>query len=67
MNVVEDNLNKLSVLRIELQGEFKEYTDKNGFSYEEWVNPATGSFYEEYKKKLSDIDNQMAPKLQYQS
>jgi len=67
MNVVEDTLNELSIKRIKLQKTFSEYNDEQGFSYEEWVNPPLGSFYEGYKKELADIDNAMAPPLQYQT
>jgi len=67
MNVVDKNLNDLSTKRIALQNTFKVHTDANGFSYEEWVNPPAGSFYEGYKKELSEIDNAMAPPLQYQT
>ena len=59
--------NELSAKRIALQNTFKEYNEKNGFSYEEWVNPPAGSFYEGYKKELDEINDQMAPPLTYQS
>ena len=67
MNVVADNLNDLSVKRIKLQSTFTEYNKEHSFSYEEWVNPPAGSFYEGYKKELAEIDNAMAPPLQYQT
>jgi hypothetical protein len=66
MNVVDEALNELSIKRIKLQKTFSEYNENRGFSYEEWVNPPAGSFYEGYKKELADIDNAMAPALQYQ-
>ncbi len=67
MNAVSEESNALSAQRIELQKTFKVYNEANGFSYEEWVNPPAGHFYEGYKKELEDINNKMAPPLQYQS
>ncbi|HIM95318.1 MAG TPA: hypothetical protein EYM53_01710 [Gammaproteobacteria bacterium] len=67
MDAVSQESNELSAKRIALQNTFKVHTDANGFSYEEWVNPPAGSFYEGYKKELAEIDEQMAPPLQYQS
>ena len=67
MDVVSKNSNELSVKRIALQKTFKEFNEKNGFSYEEWVNPPAGHFYEGYKAELDAINDQMAPPLQYQS
>lgn len=67
MDAVSQESNELSAKRIALQNTFKEYNEKNGFSYEEWVNPPAGSFYEGYKKKLDEINDQMAPPLTYQS
>ncbi|WP_428087464.1 hypothetical protein [Candidatus Thioglobus sp.] len=59
--------NELSAKKIALQETFKIHTAENGFSYEEWINPAAGSFYESYKSDLAEIDEQMAPAIQYQS
>ncbi len=67
MDAVSQESNELSAKRIALQITFKAHTDANGFSYEDWVNPPAGSFYESYKTELAEIDNQMAPPLQYQS
>ena len=67
MNAVSQASNELSSQRIALQETFKEYNAKNGFSYEEWVSPPVGHFYEDYKKKLEAIDEQMTPSAQYQS
>lgn len=67
MDVVSQESNSLSTQRIALQKRFKEYNDTNGFSYEEWINPPAGHFYESYKQELEDINNKMAPPLQYQS
>lgn len=67
MDAVSKKNNDLSVKRIALQKTFNEYNDNNGFSYEEWVNPPSGHFYEGYKKELNEIDNEMAPPLEYQS
>lgn len=67
MDAVSQDNNKLSAKRIELQNSFKEYNEKNGFSYEEWVNPPAGHFYEGYKRDLDEINSKMAPPLQYQS
>lgn len=67
MDAVSQENNELSAKRIELQKSFKEYNEKNGFSYEDWVNPPAGHFYEGYKQELSEVNNQMAPPLQYQS
>ncbi len=67
MDAVSQRSNELSAKKIELQASFKAHTDANGFSYEEWVNPPAGSFYESYKKDLAEVDNEMAPPLQYQS
>ncbi len=67
MDGVSQEANALSAQRIELQNTFKDYTAKNGFSYEEWINPPAGSFYETYKKDLDAINEQIAPELQYQS
>ena len=67
MDAVSKESNELSAQRIALQKTFTEYNDENGFVYEEWVNPPAGHFYEGYKKELAEIDNKMAPPLQYQS
>lgn len=67
MDAVSKKNNDLSVKRIALQKTFNEYNDNNGFSYEEWVNPPSGHFYEGYKKELDEINNEMAPPLEYQS
>lgn len=67
MDVVSQKLSKLSKQKIVLQKSFQEYSDKHGFSYEEWINPPAGHFYEDYKKQLAEIDSQMAPPLSYQS
>ncbi len=66
MIAINEDTNELSARRIKLQADFKEYSDTNGFSYEEWINPPAGHFYEGYKKELADIDAQMAPPLTYQ-
>ena len=67
MNAVSQENNALSAKRIELQKSFQAYNEEHGFSYEAWVNPPAGHFYESYKKDLDEINNQMAPPLQYQS
>jgi hypothetical protein len=67
MDVVDKSLNDLSIKRIELQKSFAEYNEKNGFSYELWVTPPSGHFYETYKDALQQIDFKMAPPLQYQT
>lgn len=67
MDVVNEKMNELSAERIKLQKSFTDYNIKNGFSYEEWVNPNSDHFYADYKEKLAIIDNQMSPALQYQS
>jgi len=67
MDGMSQQANELSIKKIALQGTFKEHTAVNGFSYEEWINPPAGSFYENYKKDLAEIDNEMAPPLEYQS
>jgi hypothetical protein len=67
MDGIGQKANELSLKKIALQATFKEHTDTNGFSYEEWVNPPAGSFYESYKKDLEAIDLEMAPPLAYQS
>lgn len=67
MDAVSKKNNDLSAKRIALQKTFNEYNDNNGFSYEEWVNPPSGHFYEGYKKELDEINNEMAPPLEYQS
>lgn len=66
MDVNSKELNELSAERIKLQVAFSNYNDKNGFSYQEWLNPPTGHFYEGYKKEMDDINNKMAPPLSYQ-
>lgn len=67
MDAVSQESNELSAKRIALQSKFKAHTDANGFSYEEWVNPPAGHFYADYKKELDEINDRMAPPLQYQS
>lgn len=67
MDATNQHSNELSAKRIALQNTFKAHTQTNGFSYEEWINPPVGSFYEGYKKELDDINNEMAPPLTYQS
>lgn len=67
MNVVDDDLNKLSIRRINLQKKFSDYNSENGFSYELWVNPPLDHFYAKYKSDLQEIDIKMAPPLTYQS
>jgi hypothetical protein len=66
MNAVSKESNDLSAKRIALQKSFKEYNESNGFSYQDWVNPPAGHFYEGYKAELEEVNNQMAPPLQYQ-
>jgi hypothetical protein len=66
MNAVSEENNKLSAERIALQNSFKEYNEANGFSYEDWINPAADHFYADYKAKLDAINEKMAPALQYQ-
>jgi len=67
MDAVSKENNELSAKRIALQKSFKEYNEKNGFSYEDWVNPPAVHFYEGYKNDLAAINEKMAPPLQYQS
>jgi hypothetical protein len=67
MDATNQRFNELSAKKIALQETFKIHTAENGFSYEEWINPAVGSFYENYKQELADIDSQMAPEITYQS
>lgn len=64
---INKKFDKLIARKIVLQGDFKEYNDSNGFSYEEWINPPSGHFYEGYKKEIAEIDNKMSPPLTYQS
>ena len=45
MDVNSKENNELSVQRIKLQAGFSDYNEKNGFSYQEWLNPPTGHFY----------------------
>jgi hypothetical protein len=66
MDVNSKENNELSIKRIKLQGEFNDYKEKNGFSYQEWLNPPSGHFYESYKKEMDTINNKMAPPLSYQ-
>ncbi|BAF61539.1 hypothetical protein [Candidatus Vesicomyidisocius calyptogenae] len=67
MIATSQHSNELSAKRIVLQNTFKAHTQVNGFSYKDWINPPAGSFYEGYKKKLDEINNEMAPPLTYQS
>ncbi len=67
MDAVSQENNQLSIKRIALQNTFKEYNEANGFSYEDWISPPTGHFYQGYKQALEQINDQMAPPLQYQS
>jgi hypothetical protein len=67
MDATNQHANELIAKKIALQETFKEHTAENGFSYEEWINPPTGSFYETYKKDLAVIDNELAPEITYQS
>lgn len=65
INVVSDEENKISARRIELQNNFAKYTAENEFSYQEWLNPAPGSFFESYKKEMDEINAKIAPELTY--
>lgn len=67
MDALSKQANDLSTKKIALQETFKKYSDDNGFSYEEWINPPAGSFYESYKKDLAEIEEQMSPPIEYQS
>jgi hypothetical protein len=67
MDATSQQANELSTQKIALQAKFKAHTDANGFSYEEWLNPPAGSFYESYKKDLAAIDEKIAPPLAYQA
>ncbi|MBE8189552.1 MAG: hypothetical protein HAW58_01475 [Candidatus Thioglobus sp.] len=67
MDAISPENSTLSTQRIALQKTFTDYNEKNGFSYEEWVSPPADHFYADYKKKLQEIDNKMAPPLEYQS
>ncbi len=63
MDVVTAEKNKLSMERISLQHKFNEYNNKNGFSYETWLNPPKDHFYATYKREIQAINEQMAPAL----
>ena len=65
MNVTSDENNALSKKKIELQREFGAYNAKHGFSYELWLNPPAGHFYETYRKAMDEIDHKLAPPLTY--
>ncbi len=67
MDATDQKSNELTAKKIALQETFKLHTAENGFSYEEWINPPAGSFYESYKQDLADIDNELAPAITYQS
>ena len=67
MDATDQRSNELSAKKIALQETFKLHTAENGFSYEEWISPPAGSFYENYKKDLAEVDNEMAPAITYQS
>ncbi|HIB30960.1 MAG TPA: hypothetical protein EYO25_03130 [Candidatus Thioglobus sp.] len=67
MDATDQRSNELIAKKIALQETFKMHTAENGFSYEEWINPSAGSFYESYKQDLADIDNELAPAITYQS
>ena len=61
----EKNWQELVKERAELQREYREYIAKNGFDYKEFVNPSPGGFYEKYKKRTKEIDDVLAPELDY--
>lgn len=48
---------------LELQREFKEYVDKNGFDYAAYCGPAPGSFYERYRKRWAEVTNKLTTPL----
>lgn len=67
MDVVSEENNALSARRIEIQKDFHNYTEKNGFSYQIWLNPPAGHFFESYKKEMDEINEKMSPALTYQN
>ncbi len=67
MDVVSKENNALSAKKIILQKQFKEYTDENGFSYKDWLNPPAGHFFESYKREIDKINEKMSPALTYNS
>lgn len=67
MEAITQQQRDLSKKKIILQDSFREYVDINGYSYEEWINPVTGSFYDTYKRELAEIEELLAPQLSYQT
>ena len=65
--MAETNWQELVKERAELQHEYREHIAKNGFDYREYVNPPPGSFMEKYKQRTYEIDQTLAPELQYSS
>lgn len=49
-----------------LQREYRDYVAKNGFDYQEYVNPKPGSFMERYKARLAELNSALGSKpLEY--
>lgn len=63
--MAEKNWQDLVKERAELQREYREYIAKNGFDYKEYVTPEPGSFMEKYKNRTHEIDQTLAPELDY--
>jgi hypothetical protein len=54
---------KLVEEHLKLQQEFHDYVKKNGFKAAEFYNPPAGSFFERYRKRWSEITEEICPVL----
>lgn len=51
--------------KLKLDAELQAYIKEHGFDYNEYCAPSPGSWYESYRKRVKEIEDQLLPKLQY--
>lgn len=51
--------------KLKLDQELQEYIKQHGFNYSEYCAPPPGSWYESYRKRVKEIEDQLLPKLSY--
>jgi len=56
-------MDQLTVEKLKLDKELRDHIAKHGFNYPEYCAPPAGSFYESYRKRMKEIEDQLLPKL----
>lgn len=49
------NMNEMKKEMSQLEAEYSEYINKNGFNYAEYLKPAPGSFMEKYRTRMDEL------------